>query len=727
MKNAQTPKVSIGIVGCGAIAELYHLPALQKNQRTQDGIAIAEPNTARRAAMAEKFGARRQTSDYKELLGQVDGVIVATPPLMHYAMAKFFLENGVHVLCEKPLSESSSEARELVEIGRRTGAKLAINQTRRFFPTYAKIRELIAAGVLGRLESITYHDGHDFDWPAASPHHFSAGAKGAWSDTGVHLLDSVCYWIGAKPTLVRSQNDSLGGPEAMATVNLEHAGCAIEVKVSRLGRLMNGFHIVGSLGSIKAEAEDWDEFTVEFRNGSSNRYKVASNRLTYGDFAHPMLENFVEVIASDAAPTVSGESVLGTIELLEQAYQTAVPYDAPWNDELKAWSEQEQFRARVHESDSPKRVLVTGVSGFLGGRVVEAMAQGGLFEPVAAIRSWSRAARAAVYPMKILLCDIMKPEQVDAAVAQVDAIVHCAYTDSRTDIVDGTKHLLEAAAKHSIRNFVYLSSAEVYGPDRQGTVSEDQDLAPLGRPYGDAKLEAEELCRSYAAKNVYTTILRPSLIYGPHGSSWSIDIAKKLQSGNWGLFEGFGEGFANLIYVDDLVQAIFLSLQSTAGVHRTFNVNGPKAPTWNQYFEMLNAALGLPDLRPIASTQSRLKTAITDRVRKTTSFFKARFEDRLMEIYLRGGWAGQMMKRLKNRLDSTPSEGELTDLYARKAVYSDEKIRRTLGYNPSYDLRKGVDTTIQWMLLHELIQEPNRVQRLSALPAGRAASEMAHS
>lgn len=714
------------MVGCGAIAELYHLPAISANPRTKAGLALAEPNAARLTSLGERYAAQHCCTDYRDLLGKVDGVIIATPPQMHYAMAKFFLENGVHVLCEKPLSESSAEAQELVAIGKRTGAKLAINQTRRFFPTYQKIRELIAAGTLGELESIVYHDGHDFDWPAASPHHFSPGARGAWSDTGVHLLDSVCYWLGAKPTLVRSQNDSCGGPEAMATVNLEHEGCDIEVKVSRLGRLRNGFHIVGSLGEIQAEAEDWDEFTVEFRNGSSQRFKVASNRLTYNDFAKPMLENFVEVIAGGAEPTVSGESVLGTVELLEQAYETVLPYSMPWNNGFKAWRDGELGSGRDSASNVPVRVLVTGVSGFLGGRVVEAMAHSGRFEPVGAVRSWSRAARAAVHPMKIVLCDIMRPEQVDAAVADVDAIVHCAYTDSRDDIVIGTQHLLEAAERHGVRNFVYISSAEVYGPDRQGAVSEEEVLSPLGRPYGDAKLEAEELCRSYSSKHVFSTILRPSLIYGPHGSSWSIDIVKKLQSGNWGLFEGFGEGYANLVYIDDLVQAIFLSLQSSVDQHRTFNVNGPEPPTWNEYFQLLNTALGRPTLRPIAASQSRLKTAITDRVRKTTSFFKSRFEDQLMEIYLRGGWAGQMMKRLKNRLDSTPSQGELMDLYARKAVYSDEQIRRSLGYSPGYDIRNGIDTTLQWMLLHELIQEPQRLQRLGTSLDSSASSEMVH-
>jgi predicted dehydrogenase/nucleoside-diphosphate-sugar epimerase len=702
----KTNNVRIGVIGCGAIAELYHLPALVANPRTKAGIALADPNNARLEAMGVQFTAACTCTDYHQLIGQVDGVIIATPPALHFPVAKFFLEQGIPVLCEKPLSESSQEVESLMEISKRTGAALAVNQTRRFFPTYGKIRELIAQGVLGRLESITYHDGNDFNWPAASPHHFQPGAKGAWSDTGVHLLDSICYWIGATPRLVRSQNDSFGGPEAMATVNLEHQGCQIEIKVSRYDRMMNGFKIVGSEGSIEAEAEDWDEFTVKFHDGRSRRYKCASNRLKYNDFAAPMVENLIQIISENAAPTVAGASVLGTIRLLEQAYESAQPYSMPWNAHLKRWGQDARFR---EPAKRPTRVLVTGVSGFLGGRVAEAMVLSELYRPVAAIRSWSRATRAAIHAMEIVICDIMKPEQVETAVQSVEAIVHCAYSDDRSAIVEGTKNLLDAAARNGVSNFVYLSSAEVYGPERKGRVTETEILKPLGRPYGDAKLEAEDLCRSYASRGVFATILRPSLIYGPDGQSWSVGIADKLQSGNWGLFEGFGEGFANLIHVDDLVQAIFLSLDSVQPQHRTFNVNGPEIPTWNEYFQRLNAALGLSKLKTISSSKSKLKTRGMDLVRNTTSTIKAKFEDQLMEIYLRGGWAGRMMKRLKGRLDSTPSGGELNDLYARKSIYSDDKIQQELGYCADFDLDRGMQTAIQWMLLHELVKRPEQL------------------
>ena len=701
--------VRIGMVGCGAIAELYHLPALAANRRTSSSIVLADPNAQRLKLMSEKFKTNASVTDYRNLVGNVDGVIIATPPNLHFAMSKFFLEHGIPVLCEKPLSESIQEAKELIELSERTGISLAVNQTRRYFPTYQKIRELIASGELGELLSIVYHDGTDFNWPAASPHHFAPKAKGTWSDTGVHLLDSICYWLGTTPTLVESKNDAAGGPEAMATVFLEYQRCKVEIKVSRYDRLMNGFMIIGTKGQIQAEAEDWDEFTVHYNNGRSKRFRCASNRVKYNDFAKPMLQNFVDVIADGAQPLVSGKSVLGTTELLQQAYEQATTYSMPWNSHFKQW--QSRHTADVKVVSQPMRVLVTGASGFLGGRLVEAMHLTELFQPVAAIRNWSRAARVAVYPVEVAICDILDPLQLQNAVSGVQAIVHCAYSDDRDSIVQGTKNLLQASVQHGIKDFVYISSAEVYGTGRSGDIDESTVVTATGNAYGDAKLEAELLCQKFGTDGLATTVLRPSLIYGPFGQSWTVDIARRLQSGQWGLFEGLGDGFANLVYVDDLIQAIFLCLEKRSPQYRVFNVNGAEIPTWNEYFHRLNHALGLSELRQISRTHSRFRTAMMDSVRFFTSRIKQRFEDQLMEIYLRGGPMGKLMKRLKHQLSTTPSGGELNHLYSRQARYIDTKIRQDLGYKAEYDLDKGIASAIPWMILHEYVDDPSKVRQ----------------
>ena len=136
-------RIRIGVIGCGAIADLFHLPVLANHPATRNGIALADPSQARLEEMSKKYTPAVTVGDYADLLGHVDGVLIATPPKFHFPIAKFFLENNIPVLCEKPLTEDAEEARELKVISERTDTALAVNQTRRFFPSYGKILSLI--------------------------------------------------------------------------------------------------------------------------------------------------------------------------------------------------------------------------------------------------------------------------------------------------------------------------------------------------------------------------------------------------------------------------------------------------------------------------------------------------------------------------------------------------------------------------------------------------------
>ena len=182
-------KTRLGLVGCGAIAEIYHLPALQQSPHTAGHTLLADANPARLSAMSDKFSVAGCVQDFRELAGQVQGVIVATPPASHFEICRWFLERGIHVLCEKPLTESLAEAEELVRIADQRGAHLAVNQTRRFFPTYQKIRELLAASAASSWASTSVAArgfSHTTDLPAFN----ARRASGAWV-----LLGCIpCTW-----------------------------------------------------------------------------------------------------------------------------------------------------------------------------------------------------------------------------------------------------------------------------------------------------------------------------------------------------------------------------------------------------------------------------------------------------------------------------------------------------------------------------------------------------
>ncbi len=327
-RACQTP--TIAVIGCGAIAERYHLPALATDADVLERLVLVDRAEDRARALAERFGAPRWADDYHEYLPQLDGAIVAVPPALHHTISMDLLSHGVHVLCEKPLAASPQEARQMVEQAAGCGVTLSVNHTRRLFPAYAKIRELLAEGVLGELVSITYHDGTEFDWPAASAFHFRSGSRGVLLDTGIHGLDTICWWLGGRPELVSAETDSFGGPESVAHVRMRHGACEVELKLSWFNRLSNSFEIVGRRGRIRGGLEDWGRVTIEYADGRRQRVPVECAAEKYNDFGRQMIANFILVATDRAEPLVPGHDVIAPLELMDECYENARRFRLPW-------------------------------------------------------------------------------------------------------------------------------------------------------------------------------------------------------------------------------------------------------------------------------------------------------------------------------------------------------------------------------------------------------------
>ena len=197
-------KLKTAIIGTGFMGKVH-----AENVRRLGNVeivAVADYADEPARKFAEAIGVEHSTGDYQTLLKDpaIDAVHVLTPNALHYPMCKAALNAGKHVLCEKPFTVTSAEARELVELAARTKLANAINHNLRYYPVVQQIRRMIEAGDLGDILIVqgTYSQDWllydtDWNWRVDSK---ANGALRAMGDIGSHWMDMIQHLTGLKIT-----------------------------------------------------------------------------------------------------------------------------------------------------------------------------------------------------------------------------------------------------------------------------------------------------------------------------------------------------------------------------------------------------------------------------------------------------------------------------------------------------------------------------------------------
>jgi predicted dehydrogenase len=195
-------KLQAAIFGTGFMGKV-HTEALRRLGNVEI-TAIAASTQANADAFAAQQNIPFATSDWRAALAWADAVHICTPNVLHYPMALAALESGKHVLCEKPLTMTASEAHELVAIAKAKNVANCVNHNLRFYPVVQNIRDMIAAGELGEILLVngTYFQDWllydtDWNWRAATE---SGGALRAMGDIGSHWMDMIQHLTGLRIT-----------------------------------------------------------------------------------------------------------------------------------------------------------------------------------------------------------------------------------------------------------------------------------------------------------------------------------------------------------------------------------------------------------------------------------------------------------------------------------------------------------------------------------------------
>jgi predicted dehydrogenase len=186
----------VALIGCGGIGAL-RAKALASLPSYRLAV-VSDLVPGRAEALAGRHGGTA-VADWRAAVSdaRVDVVVVSTPPSSHAEVCVAALGAGKHVLCEKPLARNADEGRLIVETATRCDRLVATGFNYRFYPSIVKAREILDAGVIGRLDHVRSYAGYSAtEHSQAWLHDAAVMGGGVLRDNGIHLIDLTRYFLG---------------------------------------------------------------------------------------------------------------------------------------------------------------------------------------------------------------------------------------------------------------------------------------------------------------------------------------------------------------------------------------------------------------------------------------------------------------------------------------------------------------------------------------------------
>lgn len=249
------------------------------------------------------------------------------------------------------------------------------------------------------------------------------------------------------------------------------------------------------------------------------------------------------------------------------------------------------------------RVLVTGATGFIGSRLIEALTGFG-YEVNVLVRSPDKLAVRHPENLTIHQGDVLNIEKINQAMKNCNAVFHLAAfagiwsADKMLPYiinVTGTKNILDAAVHNQVPKVIFTSSAGTLSPSINTELVDENTPLPhtYHTDYEQSKLQAEHLCLEYNARGLDVIIVNPTRVFGPGplNKSNSVTILiKNYLKGQWRFLPGNGESIGNYAFIDDVVKGHILAMQ--LGKPGEKYVLGGTNASYNEFFKSLAETSG---------------------------------------------------------------------------------------------------------------------------------------
>ena len=209
------------------------------------------------------------------------------------------------------------------------------------------------------------------------------------------------------------------------------------------------------------------------------------------------------------------------------------------------------------------------------------------------------------------------------------------------------------------------------------------------------------ICADLAGKGLPIVIMRPVVVFGPFSPIWTVGTIERIRIGGWDKIEGVN-GLCNPVYIDDLVDSLFLSVTNNHAVGKTFNISGSETVTWNEYYSAYAELVGISLPAEISRSRQRVINLVRVPLRKALDLARKIMERQMVEVY---SMLMERFPRLTSRLDRLIRGGirnHEINRFSMKTEYSCAKAEKTLGYSPR-SFTEGMELTAQWLRHHGYI------------------------
>ena len=327
-----------------------------------------------------------------------------------------------------------------------------------------------------------------------------------------------------------------------------------------------------------------------------------------------------------------------------------------------------------------KMALITGATGFIGGRLAERLITEEGMQVRGLVRNPTKGRWLTDLGVDLIQGDVTNPASLSAAIADCQVVFHAAAWVSeggqKADVwavnVTGAKNVVEAALAAGVERFVHLSSCAVYGSLQQFNIDENTPTRRRGNLYGDSKVAAEEVVlQAYQEHGLPVVSARASQVYGPRSEQFTIRPVKIIKAGKMVLIDG-GRHLCKPVYIDNLVDGLILCAKAEAAVGEAINFTDGEPVPWREFFEAYGRMVNINSFPSVPFALAWLIGLYNE-----------------IKAALRGKKASLNREAIKSLRSSNS--------------FSNQKARTLLGWEPKIDLSEGMKLTEAWLRAEEYI------------------------